>query len=472
MPKTLDVIFYRVIGFVLALLLVGCTGDVQAQQGRHAGASRSHNPILVQGLPDFSILVRKVGPSVVNIQTFVESGRGGELKSDGVGSGFIISADGYIMTNEHVVRGSDDIIVTLQDMREYRAVLVGSDRRSDVAIVKIEASEDLPAVLIGNPDDLNVGEWVVAIGSPYGLENTVTAGIISATQRDTGAFMSFIQSDVAINPGNSGGPLINMRGEVVGVNSRIYRRSGSGSSGGYSGISFSIPIDEAMAVAAPLREKGFVERGRIGVDGTSISSEIARAIGFGERAYGAMVSAVIYNSTAERAGIEIGDIITKVNGRRVNRGTDLARLIGHLSPGSEAQLEVFRRGTTLVINVTVESMPISSSASSRSRSAAAQADSPTDSSEIRRLRINVVNLTTEQKNTHHLRHGVSVRSVSALAARSGIRRGDIILRVGETRIRNASQFNRLLRTLEFDRDIPFLILRNQQAQYVLLRAQR
>ncbi|MDH5338793.1 MAG: trypsin-like peptidase domain-containing protein, partial [Rubrivivax sp.] len=294
-------------------------------------------------LPDFTALVERVGPMVVNIRTLERAaGRGPagsapELSPDieeffrrfgipmpghpdprrgprgeddqpqqrGVGSGFILSADGYVMTNAHVVDGADEVLVTLTDKRELKARLIGADRRTDVAVVKIDAA-GLPFVKIGDTNRLKVGEWVLAIGSPFGLENTVTAGIVSAKQRDTGDYLPFIQTDVAINPGNSGGPLINLRGEVVGINSQIYSRSG-----GYMGISFAIPIDEAMRVADQLRTSGRVIRGRIGVQIAPVTKDVAESIGLGQPR-GAMVQSVEKDGPADRGGIEAGDIIVRV----------------------------------------------------------------------------------------------------------------------------------------------------------------
>ena len=311
-----------------AMLMVGVVGLLAGPV--HAKAE----------LPDFTELVEKVGPSVVNIRTLergrsnsaqerggvdpnleeffrrfgipLPGGRGGprgnnnddEPQQRGVGSGFILSADGYVMTNAHVVDGADEVLVTLTDKREFKAKLIGADKRTDVAVVKIEAS-GLPAVKVGDVSRLKVGEWVMAIGSPFNLANSVTAGIVSAKGRETGEYLPFIQTDVAINPGNSGGPLINMRGEVVGINSQIYSRSG-----GYMGIAFAIPIDEAMRVADQLRVSGRVIRGRIGVSIAPVTKEVAEAIGLGKPT-GALVRGVESGQPAEKAGIEAGDIITK-----------------------------------------------------------------------------------------------------------------------------------------------------------------
>lgn len=250
------------------------------------------------------------------------------------------------MTNAHVIEGADEVIVTLTDKREFKAKLIGADKRSDVALVKIEAS-GLPAVKVGDVSRLRVGEWVMAIGSPFGLENTVTAGIVSAKQRDTGDYLPFIQTDVAINPGNSGGPLINMRGEVVGINSQIYSRSG-----GSMGISFAIPMDEAVRVSEQLRVSGRVTRGRIGVQIDQVTKEVAESIGLG-KAQGALVRAVEPGAPADKAGVEAGDIIVKFEGKVVDKSSDLPRMVGATKPGTRSALTVFRRGSYKDLTVTV-----------------------------------------------------------------------------------------------------------------------
>ena len=349
--------------------------------------------VRAQNLPDFTELVERVGPAVVNIRTTekARAGRAGgipgmpEMDEDmleffrrfgmpipgqpqnpqnprrgqpqpqqpdaepqqrGVGSGFILNADGYVLTNAHVVEGSDEVFVTLTDKREFKAKIIGADKRSDVALVKIEAS-GLPSVKLGDVGRLKVGEWVIAIGSPFGLENTVTAGIVSAKGRDTGDFLPFIQTDVAINPGNSGGPLINMRGEVIGINSQIYSRSG-----GFMGISFAIPIDEATRVSDQLRSNGRVIRGRIGVQIDQVTKDVAESIGLG-KPIGALVRAVTSGDPADKAGVEAGDIITKFDGKTIEKAGDLPRFVGGVKPGSKGTLQVFRRGAYKELTVVV-----------------------------------------------------------------------------------------------------------------------
>jgi serine protease Do len=329
-----------------------------------------------RGLPDFTGLVETVGPAVVNIRTNIKpkatggdasvqtlqqliedyirrhGGRGGrnappggndapdddDLPEQGyIGSGFLLSPDGYVMTNAHVVEGSDEVTVTLTDKREFKAKIIGSDARTDVALLKIEATA-LPFVKVGDVNRMRVGEWVIAIGSPFGLESTVTAGIISAKQRETGDYLQLLQTDVAINPGNSGGPLINMRGEVVGINSQILSPSGTS-----AGISLAIPIDEAIRVSDQLRASGHVTRGRIGVQIGAVSRQVAETLGLG-KPIGALVEGVQAGLPADKAGVEAGDIITKVQGKTVDRFSDLPRLVGMIKPGDKVKLEVFHDG--------------------------------------------------------------------------------------------------------------------------------
>src|SRR5690606_17987002 len=267
----------------------------------------------------------------------------------GVGSGFIISPDGYLLTNAHVVDGADEVYVTLTDKREFHAKIVGVDTRTDVAVVKIDGS-NLPRLTIGDPSRIRVGEWVIAIGSPFGLENTVTAGIVSANARDTGDYLPLIQTDVAVNPGNSGGPLINMRGEVVGLNSQIYSRSG-----GYMGISFAVPIDEAMRIAEQLKTTGKVTRGRIGVQIGEVTKEVAESLGL-QRAHGALVQRIEPDAPAAKAGMEAGDIILRFNGTIIEKSSDLPRLVGRTAPGTQASVTVWRRGAARDLSITIAEM--------------------------------------------------------------------------------------------------------------------
>jgi len=442
-----------------------------------------------QGLPDFTELVDRVGPAVVNIRT-VERGRaarqmpemdenleeffrrfgiplpgrpdprrgprGGDEEplQRGVGSGFIVGNDGFVMTNAHVVEGADEVIVTLTDRREFKARIIGSDRRTDVAVVKIDAT-GLPAVKIGDVGRLKVGEWVVAIGSPFGLDNTVTAGIVSAKQRETGDYLPFIQTDVAVNPGNSGGPLLNMRGEVVGINSQIYSRSG-----GFMGISFAIPIDEAISVANQLRASGRVIRGRIGVEIAPVTKDVAESIGLG-KATGALVRNVESGGPADKAGIEAGDIITKVDNKVIDRQTDLPRLIGGTKPGSRVSLQVFRRGQYRDVAVTVGEVE----ADRPRRTAQADPQTPKTTS----IGLAVADLTEVQKRELKVRNGVRVEAADGAAARAGIREGDILLSMDNVEITDAKQFATLVAKAEKARAVSVLVRRGDSVNYLVIR---
>ncbi|MGH8796469.1 MAG: Do family serine endopeptidase, partial [Caldimonas sp.] len=377
----------------------------------------------------------------------------------GVGSGFILSGDGYVMTNAHVVEGADEVIVTLTDKREFKARTIGSDKRTDVALVKIEAS-GLPFVRLGDIARLKVGEWVIAIGSPFGLENTVTAGIVSAKSRDTGEFLPLIQTDVAINPGNSGGPLINMRGEVVGINSQIYSRSG-----GYMGISFAIPIDEASRVVEQLRTNGRVIRGRIGVVIDQVTKEVAESIGLG-KATGALVRTVEGGGPADKGGVEAGDIITKVDGRTVEKSGDLPRIIGGMKPGSKAALQVFRRGATRDLNVAIAEFE-----PERPRRVA-ERDNPKPQASTLTLGMAVSDLTDAQRRELKIKGGVKVDSADGAAARAGVREGDVILTLDNTEITGARQFEGLVAKTDKARPLTLLVRRGESANFLILRPAR
>ena len=453
-------------------------------------------PVSAQGLPDFTELVEKVGPAVVNIRT-TERGRtarggsgneqedemaelfrrffgqpnrpgprnpqqppDGEPQQRGVGSGFILSADGYVMTNAHVVDGADEVIVTLADKREFKAKTIGADKRSDVALVKIEAS-GLPSVRLGDASKLKVGEWVIAIGSPFGLESTVTAGIVSAKSRDTGDLLPLIQTDVAINPGNSGGPLINMRGEVVGINSQIYSRSG-----GYMGISFAIPIDEATRVSEQLRVGGRVIRGRIGVVIARLTREVAESIGLG-KPVGALVQSVEAGGPADKAGVEPGDVITKVDGRTVETSVELPRIVGGIKPGTKATLQVFRRGSSRDLSVVVAEFEpervVARKAPERDN-----AKPPTVSS----IGVAVSDLTDAQKRELKLKSGVRVESVEGAAARAGIRENDVILSIDNAEVTNAKQFETVMAKVDKAKPVTMLIRQGDVARFVIVRPLR
>jgi serine protease Do len=449
-----------------------------------------------QVLPDFSDLAEKVGPAVVNIRTTerLRANRGAnpELDEDlldffrrfgvpipgqpqpprrgtpqpdpepqqrGIGSGFILSPDGYVMTNAHVVEGAEDVVVTLTDRREFRAKIIGSDRRTDVALVKIDAT-GLPFVRIGDVNRLRVGEWVIAIGSPFGLANTVTAGIVSAKGRDTGDYLPFIQTDVAINPGNSGGPLINMRGEVVGINSQIYSRSG-----GFMGISFAIPIDEATRVSEQLRVSGHVIRGRIGVQIDQVTKEVAESIGLG-KSQGALVRSVESGGPAEKAGVEAGDIIVKFDGRGIEKAGDLPRIVGNTKPGSRASLQVFRRGRYHDMQVTVAELD------DDTQRRASNDGGPSTPSVANGLGLGVSDLTEAQRREIKVKKGVRVDAVDGPAARAGLREGDVILSVDNTEIASAKQFEAVAAKVDKTKPVNVLVRRGDWVNYVVIRFPR
>jgi serine protease Do len=454
------------------------------------------------GLPDFTELVERTSPSVVNIRTTqrASSAAGGQGMDDemqelfrrffgvppggatpgtpnpraprapntprggddremprGVGSGFILSADGFVMTNHHVVDGADEIYVTLTDKREFKGKVIGSDQRTDVAIVKIEVG-GLPAVKIGDVGRTKVGEWVLAIGSPFGLDSTVTAGIVSAKQRETGDLLPFIQTDVAVNPGNSGGPLINMRGEVIGVNSQILSRTGT-----FAGVSFSIPIDEAMRVGDQLRATGRVTRGRMGVEIGDVTKEFAESIGFSKPA-GAAVSRVEKDSPADKAGVEAGDIILKFEGKTIERSSELRRFAANTRPGTKVNIEVWRKGKTRELSMTLAELEPVVAAARRTEPNKAKPDAATNA-----FGIAVVDLTEEQKKTLRLRGGASVESVDGAAARAELRVGDVILGVQDTDITDAKQFSATLNALPKDRAVRMLVRRGEQSRWIIVR---
>ena len=461
-------------------------------------------PADAQGLPDFTELVEKVGPSVVGIRT-TERARsasrngspeldddmqeffrrfgipvpksrptpspsprtpqspapdGAEPQTRGVASGFILSPDGYVMTNAHVVDGADEVIVTLTDAREFKAKIVGSDLRSDVALVKIDAT-NLPAVRIGDVSKLKVGEWVMAIGSPFGLENTVTAGIVSAKSRDTGDLVKLIQTDVAINPGNSGGPLINLRGEVVGINSQIYSRSG-----GFMGISFAIPIDEAIRVSDSLRTTGRVIRGRIGVAIGPVTKEVAESIGLG-KPVGAIVSSVESGGPADKAGVEAGDIITKVDGRPVEKFGDLPRMVGMTKPGTKTSLQLFRRGAYRDVSVAVVEFDSPEKAASASNKDLPKAPAATGA-----LGLSVVELTDVQRKELKIKGGVRVDAVDGAAARAGVREGDVLLSVDNTEVSSVKQFEAAVQKVDKSKATTVLVRRGDVVNFLIIRPLR
>ncbi len=463
------------------------------------------NSAVVRTLPDFADLVDQVGPSVVNIRTLERSQKQALARGDqeeemqelfrrffgipipnmpsnpgvpgapkapkpkqaprseeeqpkGVGSGFILSTDGYIMTNAHVVDESVKVIVTLPDKREFKAKIVGVDRRTDVAVVKIDAT-NLPAVKIGDISKLRVGEWVMAIGSPFGLDNSVTAGIVSAKQRDTGEFLPFIQTDVAINPGNSGGPLINMRGEVVGINSQIYSRSG-----GYMGISFSIPIDEAIRVSDQLRASGRVQRGRLGVQIDQVSKEVADNLGLG-KTQGALVRGIEANSPAEKAGVEAGDIIIRFDGKSIEKFSDLPRIVGNTKPGTKSVMTVFRRGSNKELSVVVGEFEKEVVAEDKDESG----DKPGKVASYPFLGLTLTELTDSQRQELKVKGGVRIETASDSAAMAGLREGDVIIALANVEITNLKSFDTVASRLDKSKPVSLLIRRGAWAQYTLIQ---
>ncbi len=483
---------WRRLGWQIAAGGSVCLAMLCASLPAHAQGARA--------LPDFTDLVEQVGPSVVNIRTLEKvsakgGGEGGvdeemqeffrrfgipipnaprqgqrpgrpqpkddEEQPRGVGSGFIITADGYVMTNAHVVDGADAVIVTLTDKREFKAKIVGADKRTDVAVVKIEAT-GLPAVKFGDVGRLRVGEWVMAIGSPFGLENTVTAGIVSAKQRDTGDYLPFIQTDVAINPGNSGGPLINMRGEVVGINSQIASRSG-----GYQGISFAIPIDEASRVSEQLRSNGRVTRGRIGVQIDQVSKEVAESIGLG-KPMGALVRGVEEGSPAAKAGLEAGDIITRFEGKVIEKSSDLPRQVGNTKPGTRATLTIFRRGATKDVSITIGEVEAEKTAAKgKDRDEKAR-----QASAAQFLGLSVSDLTDAQKKELKLTGGVRVDAAADAAQRAGLREGDIILEIANVETPNVKAFEAAMAKQDKKAGVSVLFRRAEWAQYTVIRPKR
>ena len=458
---------------------------------------------MVKGLPDFTELVEQVGPSVVNIRTLekvrAQPQNGGGMDDEtqdllrrffgipipnvpntpnsprqaprqgrtpvpeesqprGVGSGFVLTSDGFIMTNAHVVDGADEVLVTLTDKREFKAKLIGADKRTDVAVVKIQAT-GLPAVKVGDVSRLKVGEWVMAIGSPFGLDNSVTAGIVSAKQRDTGDYLPFIQTDVAINPGNSGGPLINMRGEVIGINSQIYSRSG-----GFMGISFAIPMDEAMRVSEQLRSNGRVTRGRIGVQIEPVTKELAESIGLG-KAQGALINRIEPGAPADKAGLEAGDVILKIDGKQIEKSADLPRLVGNTKPGTKSTLTVFRRGATKEMSIVIAELEPEKVAK---RSSEIE-EKPKTSASAQGLGLVVTELTDAQKTELKIKGGVRVESVQDQAAKAGLREGDVILAVGNHEVTQMKEFEAAVAKIDKNLAVSVLFRRGELTRFALIR---
>lgn len=432
-------------------------------------------------LPDFTDLVEKQSSAVVNITTTQDArqrglvpkvpkvpepdemfdffrrmmpkeGQGMLPPRRGQGSGFMISADGYILTNTHVVDEADEVVVKLHDKREFRAKVIGIDKRTDVALIKINAN-NLPAVRIGDPNRLRVGEWVLAIGAPFGFENSATAGIVSAKGRSLPQenYVPFIQTDVAVNPGNSGGPLFNLRGDVVGMNSQIISRSG-----GYMGLSFAIPIDVAMDIAEQLKTRGKVHRGRLGVMIQEVTADLADSFGLATP-QGALVSDVEAGSPADKAGVKVSDIILKFDGKTISSSIDLPRLVGATKPGVKSNLTIWRKGAQRDLSVNVGEMADDKVA----------AKSP----EIRksnRAGLAVSELTDEQKRTLKSSNGVLVEDVSGPASRAGLQAGDIILAVNNQEVNGSEAFDRLIND-PARKSAALLVKRGEDSHYVSVR---
>ncbi|WP_250657279.1 DegQ family serine endoprotease [Alkalimarinus coralli] len=436
-------------------------------------------------LPDFTELVEDHSPAVVNISTVSRSKstlhrglRPDELEqipeffrhffgapygpgqqprqSQSMGSGFIVSEDGLVLTNNHVIDGADEIIVRLNDRRELPAKLIGADARSDLAVLKIEA-EDLPVVKIGKSKDLKVGEWVFAIGSPFGFDYTVTAGIVSAIGRTLPSenYVPFIQTDVAINPGNSGGPLFNLDGEVVGINSQIYTRSG-----GFMGVSFAIPVDVAMEVVDQLQQKGYVARGWLGVLIQEVSKDLAESFDL-RKPHGALVAQVVPNSPAEDAGLMQGDIITKYEGQTIKRSSDLPHLVGRSVVGKKAKLEVIRAGKRKTLVVEIGELPTE-------KGSVMPAKTPKAASN--RFNIEVAELDEGARQQLQVSAGLVVTRVDQGAARvAGIRPNDVISSINNQEVKTLEDFNSIVKSLPTGRAIPVLIIRQGNPSFVVIK---
>ena len=443
-------------------------------------------PVLAKDVMDVADLVEKQGPAVVNISTtklvkrgpeglpfavpdeedmqeffrrFFPGGPGGqggpmqEIPARGAGSGFIVSSDGYILTNAHVVRGADEVVVKLIDKRKFTAKVVGADTRTDVAVIKITAN-NLPAVKLGDPTRLRVGEAVAAIGSPFGFENSVTAGIVSAKGRSlpSESYVPYIQTDVPINPGNSGGPLFNMKGEVVGINSQIYSRSG-----GYQGVSFAIPIDVAMEVVGQLKSSGKVSRGWLGVVIQEVTADLAESFGL-DRPRGALVSQVQEDSPAHKAGLQAADVILEFNGKMVENSGDLPRMVGMTKPGVKIPLQVWRKGKAQQLSVVLTELP-----------AEAQQAAGSGGKTFSRGGLALSELSAEQRRALGLDHGVLVEDATGDAARAGIRTGDVILAVNNSKVASVEAFRKAIAAVPVGKSAAILVRRGDGSLYIPLK---
>ncbi len=445
-------------------------------------------------LPDFTPMVKANGSAVVNISTtqkakpepeadapnkqqpmpegmppemeelfkhFFNNPDGGGYGSgdtQSLGSGFIISQDGYVLTNHHVVKDADEIIVKFSDRRELIAKLIGSDERTDVALLKVAAT-NLPAVTIGSPEQLQVGEWVLAIGSPFGFEQSVTAGIVSAKGRSLpgGNYVPFIQTDVAINPGNSGGPLFNMEGKVVGINSQIYSRTG-----GFMGLSFAIPMDVVMNVVEQIKASGKAAHGWLGVQIQDVTRELAESFGM-QKPQGALVSKVIAGSPAEQAGLQLGDVITEFNGQQIDTSGDLPPMVGMTPINNQATLKIIRQGENKTINFKIGLLPEQEEKIAQTKKI--------EKTIVNRLGIKVSDLTPEQRDEAQLRKGgVLVEEVeNGSAKNAGIQRGDVILRIQNTPINSVDDFNKAIKPLTVGKSVALLLQRRGNPAFLALK---
>jgi serine protease Do len=482
---------------LVAVLLTAC--GVGAAQTPNPPASRGAAqvvptaPVTPQArfaLPDFAPLVERYGPAVVNVQVVeraqnVENGGGAQGEEDpfqdffrrfgipapqfgprggnqaptrGEGSGFIVTPDGYILTNAHVVQEADTVTVRLTDRREFTAKVIGLDQRSDVAVIKINTNNPLPIVKIGNPNTLKPGEWVLAIGSPFGFENSATAGIVSAIDRslpgeDGNGYVPFIQTDVPVNPGNSGGPLFNMQGEVVGINSQIFSRTG-----GYMGLSFAIPIDVAMDVREQLVKTGHVTRGRIGVTIQDVNAQLAESFGL-DRPRGALVSSVQPNSPGEKAGLKPGDVVLGVNGKEIDRSSELPSVIARIKPGTDTELEIWRAGKQQKVDVKVALLD-----EQQTKTAFRNGR---HSDEASQLGLAVRPLQPQEKQQAETDGNLVVEHVSGPAAAAGVQPGDIILGVNGKRVKSVEELQSA--TKGVGKNVALLIQRENAQIFVPLR---